>query len=125
MKKLLVVTALLETGAGLALLFLPNVVVGLLLVSTLDGVAGLTAARIAGAALLALGVACWLARGDLGSAAGLGLTRAMVVYNLGAVFVLGAVGMQTEAVGILLWPAVLVHFAMGVWCLLVGVKRPT
>jgi hypothetical protein len=124
MKTLLSVTALLELGAGLAVLIFPEVFVDLLLRSTLDGIAALTVARIAGAALTALAVACWLARNDPASAAARELTLAMVLYNLGAVLVLGYAGVQSQVVGILLWPAVIIHVVMTVWCVLAVIRRP-
>jgi len=61
---LLVVTAVIEAGAGLALMIWPSTAVMFLLGSSLDSQAGLTLGRVAGAALLTLGVACWLARHD-------------------------------------------------------------
>lgn len=106
------------------MLFVPEVFVDLLLRSTLDGIVALTVARIAGAALTALAVACWLARDDPGSAAARGLTKAMVLYNLGAVLVLGYAGMESQVVGILLWPAVIIHLAMAVWCVLAVMRKP-
>jgi len=124
MKALLGTSAALELGAGLAVLLFPEVFVDLLLRSTLDGIPALTVARIAGAALTALAVACWLARNDPGSAAARGLTQAMVLYNLGAVLVLGYAGMQSQVVGILLWPAVIIHLVMTVWCVLAVIRKP-
>jgi len=63
-KKLLIVTAMIEIGVGLALLAFPSLLATLLLGSSLDTPAALTVARLAGGALLSLGVACWLARHD-------------------------------------------------------------
>ena len=40
----------------------------------------------------------------------------MVLYNLGAVVILGAAGIRSQPVGIALWPAVVLHAAMTVWC---------
>lgn len=116
MKTLLIATAMVELGAGLALLSCPSAVAALLLGESLDAPAALTVARVAGAALVALGVACWLARGDIQSRAALGLVSAMLLYNLGAVLVLGAAGIWSQPVGIVLWPAVVLHTAMTVWC---------
>jgi hypothetical protein len=53
-----------ELGAGLALLCLPSVAVALLLGTPLEAPVAMTVARIGGTALLALGAACGLARGD-------------------------------------------------------------
>src|SRR5208337_1085383 len=85
MKILLAATAAIELGAGLALMCFPSAAVALLLGSPLDAPAAVTLGRLAGVALFALGLACWLARGDAPSRAARGLVAAMVVYNLGAV----------------------------------------
>jgi hypothetical protein len=116
MKSLLVVTALLEAGVGIGLLAVPPVVTQVLLGATLEAPAALTVARVAGVALLVLGVACWLAQYDTPSCAARGLVTAMVLYNLGAALVLGAAGIQSPVAGIGLWPAVILHAAMTVWC---------
>jgi hypothetical protein len=115
MNCLLKLTAIIEAATGLALLVVPSIVVKLLLGEEISG-AAIPLGRVAGVALLALGVACWLARGDTQSRAARGLVAAMVVYNLGATVVLGAAGIWSQPVGIALWPAVILHAAMGVWC---------
>ena len=69
MSRLLKLTAILEVVTGLGLIALPSVVVRLLLGSPLDTSAAVMLARVAGAALLALGVACWIARDDTQSRA--------------------------------------------------------
>jgi hypothetical protein len=66
--------------------------------------------------LLALGIACWLARGDAAGRAVRGLVVGMLVYNFGAVGVLGAAGSQLQAAAIVLWLAVILHALMGIWC---------
>lgn len=117
MNNLLTATALIELGAGLAFVTMPSLSVKLLLGSSLDTPAVLTVGRLAGAALLALGIACLLARGDAQSRAARGLIAAMLVYNLGAVFVLSAAGIGSQLVGVALWPAVVLHAVMTVWCI--------
>ena len=79
MKRLLTVTAVIEAGAGLAFLVVPAVVVQLLLGADISG-AGIPLGRVAGAALLVLGVACWVARGDAQSRAAKGLVTAMLFH---------------------------------------------
>src|SRR4051812_21408400 len=80
-KLLLMACALLEAGAGVALLVKPAVTVSLLAGARLDSSGGLVVARIAGAALLSLAIACWQTRnGELGSAA-TSLVSAMLLYN--------------------------------------------
>lgn len=125
MKHLLAVTALIELGAGLALMCCPSSAVALLLGSPLEAPAAITLGRVAGAALLALGVACWLARHDAQSCAARGVVTAMTLYNLGAVVVLGAAGIQSRPAGVALWPAVVLHASMTVWCVTALLKRTT
>jgi hypothetical protein len=117
MNRLLALTALIEAVTGLALLVVPAVVVRLLLGAEISGVA-IPLGRVAGVALLALGVACWLAGGDTKSRTGRGLVVAMLVYNVGAVVVLGVAGIQSPTVGIVLWPVVILHAVMAVWCVI-------
>ena len=126
MKALLIVTAVIELGAGLALLGFPSATVALLLGSPLDAPAAVALGRLAGAALFALGIACWLAHYDAQSCAARGVVSAMVLYNLGAVVVLGVAGIQLRPAGIVLWPAVAIHAAMTAWCVarLPRIERP-
>ena len=116
MKQLLIVTALIEVGASVSILCCPSATVALLLGAPLDTPAAMSLGRVAGAALLALGVASWLAHYDEKSRAARGVVSAMVLYNLGAVVILGLAGIRSEPVGVGLWPAVVLHVAMTVWC---------
>jgi hypothetical protein len=116
MKRLLIVTATLELGAGAALLTFPSATAMLLLGATLDAPAAVAVARIAGSALLALAVACWLARCDARSCAARGVVSAMVIYNAGAALVLAAAGIRLRPVAVALWPTLILHAAMTVWC---------
>ena len=125
MKRLLIVTAVIELGAGVALLCFPSATVALLLGSLLDTAAAMNLARVAWAALFALGVACWLAQYDAQSRAAKGLVSAMVLYNLGAAIILGAAGIRSQPVGIALWPAVVLHGAMTIWCVMCLLRKPT
>jgi len=114
-KRLLTVTALIETAGGLGLILMPSVVVRLLLGSELLG-AGISLGRLTGVALLTLGIVCWLASSDTQSCAARGIVTAMTLYHIGAVLILACAGLQLPAVGIGLWPAVILHAAMAVWC---------
>ena len=116
-KKLLIVTALVETATGLMLLASPTRVVAFLLGASLDAPAALVVTRIAGAALLSLGCACWLARNDGPNRAVPGLVAAMLLYNCAAAAVLAHAGAVVGFAGILMWPAVALHVALAVWCI--------
>jgi hypothetical protein len=116
MKKLLASTALLESITGLVLFALPSKLTSLLLGSTLDSPIALTVARIAGVALTALGITCWIARNDNQSNAVKGLITALIVYNVGVAIVLVYAGTRLGLFGIGLWPVVLAHTGMAIWC---------
>jgi hypothetical protein len=117
MKTLHTATAVIELGAGLALLCFPSATVMLLVGAPLEAAPALTVARVGGAGLLALGVACWLARDDTQSPAARGLVTAMLLYNAAAVAVLGFAGIGFGLHGLALWPVVVLHALMTLWCL--------
>ena len=116
-EQLLIVTALAETATGLMLLVVPQLVIALLLGAPLDAPVALVVARIAGAGLLSLGCACWLARNDGPNRAVRGLVAAMLLYNGVAAAVLANAGAGARLVGVLTWPAVALHSALAVWCI--------
>jgi hypothetical protein len=115
MKRFLTLTAIIEAATGLALIAVPAIVVRLLLGAEISG-ASMPLGRVAGAALLALGVACWLAHDDTQSRAARGLVLAMLMYNVVATAILAFAGIGLGLHGVALWPAVVLHAAMAVWC---------
>jgi len=117
MRSLLVVTALLEGVTGVALVALPMQLATFLLGSSLDSPAALTLARVAGVALVALALTCWLTRLDDQSRAARGLVAAMALYHTGVAIVLTYASLGFALSGLGLWPTVLFHAAMTVWCL--------
>ena len=118
MKLLLIIAAVIEAVAGVALLLMPAVAVSALLGAALDTASGLVAGRIAGAALVALAIACWQARnGERGSPA-MGVVEAMSFYNFAAAMVLVYAGTRLDLRSALLWPAIVLHLGLGAWCLL-------
>jgi len=116
MKFLLIIAAVIEALAGVALLLIPTVAVSALLGAPLDTPTGLVAGRIAGAALVALAIACWQARdGERGSPA-TGVIEAMSFYNFAAAIVLVYAGTRLDLRSPLLWPAIVLHLGLGIWC---------
>ena len=117
MKRFLTLTAIIEAATGLALIAVPAIVVRLLLGAEISG-ASIPLGRVAGAALLALGVACWLARDDTQSRAARGLVVAMLMYNIPATAFLAFAGIGLGLHGVALWPAVVLHAVMAIWCIM-------
>jgi len=116
-RKLLIVTALAEAPIGLLLLVSPALVAQLLLGASLDPPAAIIVGRVAGAALLSLSTACWLARDDGPGLANRGLIAAMLLYNCVAGAVLVHAAVSEGLIGVLMWPAVAVHALLGGWCI--------
>jgi hypothetical protein len=116
--KLLIVTAFLEVGTALLLLFVPAVPLALLLGVGEAAPETLLVARVAGAALLAIGVASWLARNSEQGAAQLGLLIGILIYDVGAAGILAYAGLFLSLVGLALWFAVVGHAALAAWCAL-------
>ena len=124
MNRLLKLTAIIEAATGLGLVAVPALIVRLLLGGEISG-ANIPLGRITGVALLALGVACWVASYDVRNRAARGLVSAMSLYNLGVALILGAAGLQSRPVGIALWPAVVLHAVMGTWSVASLRRKPS
>jgi hypothetical protein len=115
-RSLLSVTGALEAATGMVLLVAPSVVVELLLGAVPGTPAGMTVSRVAGVALLALGVACWIAREDAAGRAAKGLVAAMLFYNVAVVAILVLAWTNSGLFGIAFWPVVLAHTGLAAWC---------
>jgi hypothetical protein len=122
-KPLFIATALIEAGAGLALIVSPGWTVSILIGGRLDAPADIVVGRVAGAALLALALVSWLARNEDYSGAATGIVWGLLLYNAAAGAVLAYAGIGLRLSGIGLWPAVALHLAMAVWCLVVLARR--
>ncbi len=109
-------TAILEMAVGLTLAIRPSLVASILFGAPVTTTLEYAMSRLAGAALLSLGVACLLARNAWQDQAARALAGGLLVYNVGAALVLlyAALGLGTS--GVLLWPAALLHGALAVWC---------
>jgi hypothetical protein len=115
-KTLLTITAVIELGTGIALAVVPSSVVLILLGSPLEEPASLVIGRVLGAALLSLGLACWLARDDTPGRAATGLVAAMLLYNITVAALLCYARIGLGMAGVALLPAVILHSALSVWC---------
>jgi hypothetical protein len=101
MNGVLIFAAVAEAGTGLALLVVPSLVGQLLLGEELTGIA-LPVARVAGIALIALGVACWPGPPRAG----------ILAYSAAVTLYLGYLGFVGGLAGVLLWPAVVLHLIL-------------
>jgi len=113
---LLLVTALIEVGTGLSLMILPSIPFALLLDVSQPGRETIFIGRIAGAALFSIGSNSWLARGHKPGRALRGLLISVLIYDALAAGLLVYAGLVLGTIGIMLWPAVVVHSALAGWC---------
>lgn len=112
MKKPLIFAAVAEAITGLALLIAPSLVGRLLLGEELAGLA-IPVARVAGIALIALGIAFRRGSPQAG----------MLAYSTAVALYLAYLGMAGNATGVLLWPAVVLHVVLSIF--LVAAWRST
>ena len=101
MNPALVFAAIGETLTGAALLIIPAWIGRLLFGVELTDVAAI-AGRVAGIALVALGIACWPGTQLIG----------MLTYSAGITLYLAYVGLAGGLTGILLWPVVVLHLIL-------------
>jgi len=113
-RRLFIVTAVLELGAGLTLLIAPAVVIRLMFGPAVELFPTVGITRLTGAALLSLGAACWWARHAVRGAASRALIRAMLIYNVAVVAL--AIAGTLGARGVLQWTAVVLHATQAIWC---------
>ena len=109
-RSVLGIAAAVEAVTGLLLIVVPHLLAKLLLGVEVTAVA-VVIGRVAGIALLSLGVGCWFGRQE---ATGGWALPAMLLYNVLVTLYLALVGLGTEFVGVLLWPAVVVHAVLTV-----------
>ena len=112
MKKVLIFAAVGEALTGLTLLLVPSIVGQLLLGDQLNGVA-IPVARVAGVALIALGIACWPGPPVAG----------MLTYSAVVTVYLACLGFA--GAGILLWPVVVLHLVLTALLIRISMTNPT
>lgn len=101
MKNVLKFAAVAEATTGLALLLVPTLVASLLIGEEPRGIA-LPIARVAGIALIGLGVACWPGPPLVG----------MLAYSGAVAVFLAYLGLTGSFTGTFLWPAVALHLVL-------------
>jgi len=111
MKRLLTITAIFEGITGLALLSVPSL---FLLGEKLIEPAGIMISRLAGVALLSLAIINWFYRKVPDAKS---IVKAMLLYNIAA----SALLVYASLIGFSgagLWPALLAHIGLAIWCVL-------
>ena len=103
MKDVLPFAAIGEVATGLALLIVPSLVGRLLLDEELAG-AAIPVARVAGIALIALGIACWPGPPLVG----------MLIYSTSVTVYLAWIGFTGGLTGVFLWPAIAFHAILSI-----------
>jgi hypothetical protein len=113
---LLICTACGEIATGLSLLAIPAIPLWLLIGVEQASPETIFVARVAGAALLAIGAGCWLGRSDQLGPAQRGLIAGVLVYSAAVAGLLVYAGLFLNLVGIALWPAIAVHVVLSLGC---------
>jgi hypothetical protein len=111
MKVGLVFAAVAEAATGLSLLIVPSLVGQLLLGVDFTGTT-IPVARVAGIALIGLGIACWPGPPLAG----------MLIYTAAVAAYLAYLGIAGGFTGILLWPAVIVHVILAALLISASIK---
>jgi len=111
----LIVVAAVEAATGLGLLLLPSVAFALLLGLEGAAVEAIFVGRIAGAALVAIGVASWIARKDELNPSLFGLLVGILIYNAAVSILLLYAAAALKIAGVMLWPTIVFHALLAVW----------
>lgn len=116
-KILLQLIAAVEAGAGAGLILVPTAIVAFLIGGPVDSPTALVVTRLAGAALVTLGLVCWFASCDSESQVAIGVVTAMTFYNAAAAGLLLFARFGADLSGPGVWPAIVLHGALAAWCL--------
>lgn len=108
-------TAALELPTGTGLLVAPSRIAKLLLGDPLRSTESLIVGKVAGAALVAIGLNCWFQRQARRNARSTGLLAGLLSYNVAVPIVLVRAA-RGGTRGVLLWPAVVLHGVLALWC---------
>src|SRR5688572_21057804 len=119
-RTLLRVTAIIEGTTGFILAVVPSLLVPILLNASLDDPIAVLFARLAGAALLIVAISCWASRTSRNNS---WMRLAMLGYNIFAISLLIYAALFEGMSGPGLWPTVILHGALLIWCLMLIVQR--
>ena len=111
-RKVLMFAAVVEMATGMALLATPRLVIAWL-ISGDEPPQAMPLGRVAGVAVLALGVACW-PRDSASIVMRAPPVAAMLLYNALIALYLAYLFLVLDLGGVLLWPAVAFHGVMAV-----------
>ena len=111
--RILSIGGVLESVVGFGLLVTPSALASFLLRSPLVG-PGVVVARLGGAGLLALGIACWGARKTPLATASLGVSCGFLAYNSVACVTLAWAGPPLASGGLPAFGAAILHGILGV-----------
>src|SRR6185295_1485855 len=114
MKLLLTATAILEGATGLGLVIIPSLLISILLGTSLTDPSAIIICRLTGGALITISIACWFSKRDVQSSI---MVKAMVGYNFFSIILLVYAALVEKIYGPGLWPVVLLHLALLIWCL--------
>lgn len=115
-KFLLIVTAIVESGAGIAFLIAPSLMTELMLGKGLSTPSSIMVGRVAGIALLSIGLVCWLERGKVGNGQLAGLIVGLLVYNVSIPILLVYAAVVENMSGVAFWPGIGLHSGLSIWC---------
>ena len=118
MRRLLIVSAAVEGAVGVALILIPTLSIYTLLGKAPETPMAICVTRGVGVSLIALGTVYWLARNYVRSAAVRGLVVAILIYNGVFILILGYARLGLGLDGIGLWPGILLHIVLAVWCVI-------
>jgi hypothetical protein len=111
---LLALTGALELATGMCLLVVPQMCLELLLGIHEAAAETTLISRLAGAALVAFGVAAWSGRSHEPPSGA--LVTAALAYDVLAAALLAHAVLSLHMFGIALWPGVVLHSALAIWC---------
>ncbi len=117
MNRLLTTTGVLELFTGVALVAMPSEVATILLGGPLEDGVARTVARVAGGALMSIGMGCVMAARIPDPRLARTTTIALLFYNCFVVIILVEAFGVDHVRGIGLWPAAILHTALAAWCI--------